>query len=336
MALQSPALLSKIDIDYLEATTANFPFYADAHIALAKKYQLENHPNYEAQLQKAALYCFDRNKLYQFIEKQDFSYNDDEAAKEVQIEMETDSEVTVEQIVSKESDAKVESSIAESKPETVLESASTTNAIQENSGEIKQEVIEEAENTQKIPEAKTSLVNQEKSEPEITPEAPSPLISHDYQEQARQQAKASPKSFSEWLQSFSAQANNITAQAKHADLPVSHEVPMEPAFDYFSSELTSLPTVQVIDELRNKITTLPTPKLEDEDPTDIEDLKIDLESVTQFGLQQREEFVTETMAKIYEMQGNTDKAIEVYEKLSLRMPEKSAYFASLISKIKNL
>lgn len=44
---------------------------------------------------------------------------------------------------------------------------------------------------------------------------------------------------------------------------------------------------------------------------------------------------TETMAEVWLKQGNTQKAIEVYEKLSLQNPSKSHYFADKIQKIKN-
>jgi hypothetical protein len=46
-----------------------------------------------------------------------------------------------------------------------------------------------------------------------------------------------------------------------------------------------------------------------------------------------EEVVTEAMAEVWIKQGNTTKAKEVYHKLSLLEPSKSAYFASKISEL---
>jgi hypothetical protein len=53
------------------------------------------------------------------------------------------------------------------------------------------------------------------------------------------------------------------------------------------------------------------------------------------SLIENEHLVTETLARIYALQGNINKAIRAYEILSLKFPQKSAYFATLIEKLKN-
>lgn len=52
------------------------------------------------------------------------------------------------------------------------------------------------------------------------------------------------------------------------------------------------------------------------------------------SLKDKDDLVTETLANIYAAQGNIEKAISTYEKLSLLHPEKSTYFAALIEKLK--
>ena len=47
------------------------------------------------------------------------------------------------------------------------------------------------------------------------------------------------------------------------------------------------------------------------------------------------DFCTETLAQIYADQGYPEQARQIYSRLSLRFPEKSAYFAALIEKLKN-
>ena len=49
---------------------------------------------------------------------------------------------------------------------------------------------------------------------------------------------------------------------------------------------------------------------------------------------EEQEVYTETMAEVWAQQGNKEKAMEVYNKLSLLNPSKRAYFAAKIDSLK--
>jgi len=59
-------------------------------------------------------------------------------------------------------------------------------------------------------------------------------------------------------------------------------------------------------------------------------------NVAKISIIDNEAFVSETLAKIYEKQGYYQKAMRIYEKLSLKIPEKSAYFASRLKELETI
>lgn len=59
------------------------------------------------------------------------------------------------------------------------------------------------------------------------------------------------------------------------------------------------------------------------------------EDLAQKSLNNSEDFETETVAKLMIKQGKVKKGLAIYEKLHLKFPEKSSYFASQIQKIKS-
>ena len=60
------------------------------------------------------------------------------------------------------------------------------------------------------------------------------------------------------------------------------------------------------------------------------------EDLSQNSVNDNEEFMTETLARIYIRQKNYSKALQIFEKLSLKYPEKSIYFAGQIKIVEDL
>ena len=60
------------------------------------------------------------------------------------------------------------------------------------------------------------------------------------------------------------------------------------------------------------------------------------EITTEANFDDEDDLVSEDLAEIYAQQGLKMQAIEIYRKLSLLNPKKSAYFADQIEKLKNL
>lgn len=115
---------------------------------------------------------------------------------------------------------------------------------------------------------------------------------------------------------------NIPITAYPEEVP--NEIILDPATDTITPVTDRF---SLIDKFLEDIPVFtPVPITEDQHPVDVayESIKEDVE------------VVTETLAAIYMNQQLFEKAIGVYEKLILKNPEKSTYFASRIEEIKKL
>lgn len=101
----------------------------------------------------------------------------------------------------------------------------------------------------------------------------------------------------------------------------------EEDIDSFNDKIKKLKQIEIIDQFirtEPRISSLST--LDKEAPTN---------DLAEKSIKAPVELVSENLANIMLKQGKTDKAIEIYEKLMLKFPEKKSYFAEKIESLKN-
>lgn len=116
------------------------------------------------------------------------------------------------------------------------------------------------------------------------------------------------------------------------------EAPLRPSFSVWISQFNppvlnpeqaeELPNVKERRLVEKKKVSIPAEKEE----TDMNGLTP--QDLAERSVQENKAIVSETLAKLYVNQGYLDKAEDMYERLSLAFPDKSAYFAAQIEKLK--
>ena len=138
------------------------------------------------------------------------------------------------------------------------------------------------------------------------------------------------------------ESSTIPGSSKHESRSGNDELVFEPLYtkDYFASQGIKLvdnsaPTDKLGNQMKSFTQWLKSMKkinLEKlNEPDEIVDKKI--QTIAEKS-NTTEEIITESMADVLLLQGKHDKAIEMYEKLSLINPSKSAYFAAIIQVLK--
>ncbi len=157
-----------------------------------------------------------------------------------------------------------------------------------------------------------------------------------------------PYSFMWWLEktrkehanTYQPYINNPNAPAK----PQKQEVPDELQQQYYQN-IVGVSSLNELDQAAPKITRTHPVKKEDkiidrfiqQEPkiTPPGGIKLDNENKAKNSSEDRDELVTETLARIYIEQMLYSKAILTYKKLMLKFPEKSLYFAGQIEELEN-
>jgi hypothetical protein len=279
-----------------------FPYFQSAHMLLLKGLNNTSDIKFESQLKKSAIYVADREVLYHLI-------NDNRT-----IEINNESAQAVETVILERPDSP-------DNQQTVIES-----------GKNSLDLINESEKNQNVPVENVNidlpshgilrslLITEESDEDDSVNIV---FLLDDGQEHAedtvifRDPAIFIPEEND--LLELDIQEGNSDMSEKSVEVNPVPEAVEKPSRKQVQSDL--------IDKF-----IIANPRIEpvrDKSDHPIEDKS------NQFS-EEKGGFITETLAKIYVNQGYYSKAIDIYEKLSLKFPEKSSYFAAQIEKVKGL
>jgi hypothetical protein len=345
----------------------DFPFFQTAHLLYTKSLHNQNSIHYNNQLKITAAYATDRKILHRLITKKSIraveikeediiplSFINEEKLEKAVIDIvkEEIKESKITPVITETPEVKKESAeenkIFEKAVENIVKSeveeSKITPVITESPAVPEKEITEEKipENKEIIPEleleylanAADALVELETLHPEpfgendhlieegneVVEESKPEMIRSDFilntskedrSELGEPFDKSSPHSFTEWLKhAASIPGKKLDVKEENAE--------KEP-----SSPLSAF---DLIDKFIKEEPKMTRQKAEFFSPVNMAKQSV-ADDIT---------FVSETLAKIYVLQGNYAKALNAYENLRLKYPEKRVYFATQIKNLKKL
>ncbi|HYF30570.1 MAG TPA: hypothetical protein VD993_05595 [Chitinophagaceae bacterium] len=349
--------LDQVPVHRLQEMIREHPYFNAAHLLLAQKLKHQHPEEYEAQVQKAAIYFHDPLWMHWQLNQQDgvvaTPATPQETAVVIQREVETtetddeeyiavsDNETNVDEVVENETGIE----------EPVYEGFATTPA------EI------ETRETESEPGSTEAVERMEADMPEIELTAP-PTADTETAEPAITESEITPDAEPSQIASPVASPEPITAEIQHTGSieprpagPVSHDngvdnaertrekepIAFDPYYtiDYFAYQGIKAPTdVQPGDKLGKQLKSftewLKTMKRLPQTDIDARTSEAEQQDIQRFaaGSLQQTRVFTESMAEVLVKQDRKREAIMVYEKLSLLDPSKSAYFAAKIENLK--
>ena len=305
--IKNPNSLEKESVKELQKLVNDFPYFQSAHLLLSLASKKWDASVYQKSLKKTAIVVTNRSHLFNLIQQFDLSNSvieDSDHQKLVVEEVLEPIDSTKELNILKATELLIENSDSEIL-ETGIQQKTKPNAEDVLENEIAKQVVGAIVEKQMFNLSDTQLLFKQNKEPE---------------------------NFTDWLRLIQKSNKQLSAEnildtntENNTDIKTRLEkgkiITQESALN---KKLKNLALIdKIIENSPGQI------KIKDDQKF------YSPEHNAKESLLENEHLVSETLAKIYALQGSVNKAVRAYEILSLKFPQKSAYFASLIQKLKN-
>ncbi|HNQ11570.1 MAG TPA: hypothetical protein PKH65_07260 [Bacteroidia bacterium] len=325
--LKNPVDIPTSEINQLKELVQQFPYFNSARILYAKSLKDSNNLLYDAELRKAAIYSNDRKVLHDYMQKKVIDNKELPAfTSELLEEAQQAEEVIIEQPTELNEPiqaAPIDSDTDEQKSDLqkIIASRLSELSKEESAGTLESKTIEATTE----PEIQSAELDDESHTVESLNEV-EPVIDVETQFEEIKETHVSidiqdKRSFVEWLRFVKAGLHiHIVNESKEEELIKEQEQkPVKSNTEKLQNE-----NDEIISKFIQSNPRIDPAKSKFYSPVDM----------ARNSIVENEEIVSETLAGIYAQQGNMAKAVRSYEILSLKYPEKKAYFAGLILQLK--
>ncbi len=325
--LKKPYELNEQSFEVLQKLTKDYPYCQTLQILLAKNLQQYDKLAFEKQVNKASAYAVDRRKFQRYISDRDKPASQEAVIETitpkpvkqeprffeipVQTESEPASDIAATEIPAQQEEPEaaiqpVEETVKEKSPDVVVIDTPEEESVKPQQ-EVKEEATKPGRSLLDIVKARLREIRDrnKKKEEVVSPAAEIVKQIPEEQVDKEQEKPAHVEIETKQITDKPSPVEGFTRHERQAQKPDINFL-----IDKFLKEE---PKIRV--------------KKEDL-PEQQEDLSVP--STSEDPL-----LVSETLAQVYLKQGKKEKALDIYEKLCLKFPEKSSYFAKKIIAIKN-